>query len=77
VPRKLIVDLIPPLCEFIRLELGPDRLLGVIVTNLTMTVEAERDGIVLIIASGRVDVVHLDENIACLLAEAAVPITPE
>ena len=43
----------------------------------SVTVKAKRNGIFLIVASRGINVVNLNEHIACLLTKAAVAITPQ
>lgn len=79
-PREFLVNLVPPLFEFLGLELIAKRLLVIIMADPTVTLEAKRNGILIVVCPATSlggDVMHLDENVACLLAKATVAITPE
>jgi len=81
VPRELLVNLVTPLFELLGFELCADGLVFIILADPSMTLEAKRDGIVLVVSPigpplGD-DVMHLDEHVASLLTEATVAIAPQ
>jgi hypothetical protein len=80
VTSELLIDLLSPNLQLIRLVLRASWMVRVVVLNPTVAVEAQGDRIVEVIRTAcrlGLDMVALYVDSARLFAKAAVPVTPE